>query len=263
MTNDIDTTTTDSGAAAPPPDRAEERRAADRELFARLEAAAFAESPELAMLRERLWRYGWNILRGWMREGTIIAKCRENRVYFPAPYTEVEELMHRADVREEIAIDCLGVAVPHFLSYCLPGWKPQGGRNLTSFFTRVALFCFRDAYRNWATGHRRRMREILGDPLVTYDADYDVWELTPPPGLEQQTVLRETLGTILAQASMEERAVCEAILTTGATQEQIAQRLGTTRKSVERRLRRVRDRARELAEAGVIVVPSVSSAVTR
>ncbi|AQW49509.1 hypothetical protein SHXM_02972 [Streptomyces hygroscopicus] len=76
-------------------------------------------------------------------------------------------------------------------------------------------------------------------------------------------MLRETLGIILAQASMEERAVCEAMLTTGGTQEMIAQQLGTTRKSVERRLSRVRRRAEKLAAAGVIMVPSVSSAVTR
>ncbi|MET9375136.1 hypothetical protein ABZX98_13415 [Streptomyces sp. NPDC002992] len=41
-------------------------------------------------------------------------------------------------------------------------------------------------------------------------------------------VLQETLGIILADASMEERAVCEVMVTTGATQEEIAQRLGTT-----------------------------------
>ncbi|WP_407841357.1 sigma factor-like helix-turn-helix DNA-binding protein [Streptomyces sp. DSM 116496] len=81
--------------------------------------------------------------------------------------------------------------------------------------------------------------------------------------MEHQTVLQETLATILAGASMEERAICTAILETGATQEEIAQKLGTTRKSVERRLYRVRRRARKLAAAGTIVVPSVSSAVSR
>ncbi|WP_413813298.1 hypothetical protein [Streptomyces sp. OE57] len=88
------------------------------------------------------------------------------------------------------------------------------------------------------------MREILGpNTIPVYDAEWEMWELVPAPGPEEQTVLREALGTILAQASMEERAVCEAILTTVATQEVIAQQLGTTRKSVERRLNRVRRRA--------------------
>lgn len=138
-----------------------------------------------------------------------------------------------------------------------PGWR----QNLTSFFIPIALRFFRDAFRGWAAGHRRRMREVLGDTMM-YDPGWDVWERVAPPGPEHQTVLRETLSIILAKASMEERAVCEAMLT-GATQEQIAQQLGTTRKTVERRLSRVRRRAQKLAAAGSIMVPSVSSAVTR
>ncbi|MGV9290719.1 hypothetical protein [Streptomyces sp. NPDC003719] len=82
-------------ATASPMDRAEEQRAADRELFARIEADAFEESPHLSMLRDRIWTYGWKVLRAWMKDGTIIARCREHRVYFAAPYTEVEEIMRR------------------------------------------------------------------------------------------------------------------------------------------------------------------------
>lgn len=245
-------------------DRAAEQRATDGELFARLQADGFRESPHLATLRDRLWRYAWIVLRSWMREGTIIERCREKRINFPAPYTEVEELMRRADVREDLAIDCLGKAVPAFLAKGgrVEEWDPEGGRNLTSFFLHYALYHFRDAYRRWATGHRRRMYEILRPTLYVHDGDYEVWGPPPAPSPEEQTVLRETLDIILEQASMEERAACEAMLT-GATQEEIAQKLGTTRKSVERRLSRVRGRARKLAAAGLIVVPSVSSVVTR
>ncbi|MFJ2406637.1 hypothetical protein ACIOUE_35660 [Streptomyces xanthochromogenes] len=236
----------------------------DRELFARLQASEFAETPHLAMLRERLWRYGWNVLRSWMKDGSIVARCRRARAPFPAPYTEVEEIMRRSEIREALAIDCLSKAVPGYIEYCLPDWDPDGGRNLTSFFMIKALYCFRDAYRDWATGHRRRLRELLGDPVVVYSEDLGKWSLLPPPppGPEHQTILRETLSIILAAASMEERAVCEAMLA-GETQEQIAQRLGTTRKTVERRLSRVRVRAHKLAVSGVILTPSVSSAVSR
>ncbi|MDN3262884.1 hypothetical protein QWJ26_24370 [Streptomyces sp. CSDS2] len=250
--------------APPPPDPRAAQRTADRELFEQLQANGF-EGPHFDLLQDRLWRYGWNVLRSWMKEGVIIERCREHRVYFPAPYTEVEELMRRAEVREDIAIDCLGKAIPSFMHGALREWDPEGGRNLNSFFLHLALWFFRDAYRQWAIGHRRRMREILGPEKRSwvYDWEYEVWDLVPAPGPEEQTVLEEALSIILAGASMEERAVCEAILKTGATQEEIAQRLGTTRKSVERRLSRVRRRARKLAAAGLIVRPSVSSAVTR
>ncbi|MGW4233096.1 FAD-dependent oxidoreductase [Streptomyces sp. NPDC004980] len=85
-----------------------------------------------------------------------------------------------------------------------------------------------------------------------YDREYEEWYRVAIPGPENQTVLEETLDTILAGASMEERAVCKAMLTTDATQEEIAQQLGTTRKSVERRLSKVRQRARKLAAAGTL-----------
>ncbi|MFD4973133.1 ECF-type sigma factor [Streptomyces sp. NPDC058424] len=201
------------------------------------------------------------MLRSWMKDGTIIARCRERNIYFKAPYTEVEEMMRRADVREDIAIDCLSRAVPRYLSVCLQQWDPNGGRNLTSFFMPIALHHFRDAYRRWARVHRRRMYELLGDTYLADDA-YEVWGPVPVPGPEEPAVLRETLRIILAKASVEERTVCEAMLT-GATQEEIAQKLGTTRKSVERRLSRVRKRAKQLATSGLIMVPAVSSAVTR
>ncbi|MEU0074107.1 hypothetical protein ABZ027_31900 [Streptomyces sp. NPDC006332] len=242
--------------------RVEERRARDRELFAEFQATGF-EGPAYEMFRQRLWLYGWNVLRSWMKDGTVIARCRKRNIYFKAPYTEVEEMMRRAEVREDIAIDCLSRAVPYYLSDCLQQWDPEGGRNLTTFFMPIALHHFRDAYQRWAREYRRRLYELSGNSLYRTDDDgFTVWSPPVVPGPEEQTVLRETLILILAKASLDERAVCEAMLT-GATQEEIAQKLGTTRKSVERRLSRVRRRARTLAADGRIVVPSVSSAVTR
>ncbi|MFF8939186.1 hypothetical protein ACF08O_31605 [Streptomyces paradoxus] len=72
------------------PDRAAAQRDADRELFAQLQEDGFT-GPRFALLRERLWVYGWNVLRSWMRKGTIIQKCRERHISFAAPYTEVED----------------------------------------------------------------------------------------------------------------------------------------------------------------------------
>uniref|UniRef100_A0AAU1M5A0 Sigma-70 family RNA polymerase sigma factor n=1 Tax=Streptomyces sp. NBC_00148 TaxID=2903626 RepID=A0AAU1M5A0_9ACTN len=253
--------------ATSPTQSAEERaiaqRAADGELFEQLQADGF-KGPRFDMLQDRLWLYGWRVMRAWMRDGTIVQRCRERRIYFAAPYTEVEEMMRRDDVRQDIAIDCLSGAIPLFMSDCLKQWKPDGGRSLNTYFLHLALSFYRDSYRKWASGHRQRMREVLGpQPRRAYFEDWDEWIPVVEPTFEEQTVLQETLGTILEGASMEERAVCKAMLDTDATQEEIAQKLGTTRKSVERRLSRVRQRARKLAAAGTIVTPSVSSAVTR
>ncbi|MFJ9379529.1 hypothetical protein [Streptomyces sp. NPDC101455] len=203
-------------------------------------------------MRRRLFERH-RVLRSWMKDGTIIARCRKRNIYFKVPYTEVEEMMRRADVREDIAIDCLSRAVPFFVSDCLEQWDPFGGRNLTSFFVPIDLGHVRDAYRRWAREYRRRLYELAGNSLYRTDDDgYSVWAPAAPPSTEESTVLRESLALILAKASLDERAVCEAML-----------KLGTTRKLVERRLSRVRRRAWSLAAAGNVVVPSTSSAVTR
>ncbi|MDT0570330.1 hypothetical protein RM704_23150 [Streptomyces sp. DSM 3412] len=118
-------------------------------------------------------------------------------------------MMRRAEVRDDIAIDCLGRAVPAFMSDVLPEWDPDKGRSLDGFFLHLALCHFRDAYRRWATGHRRRLGAVLGPDKIwiqgrKHDMVYDeVWELVPAPalGLEEQTVLRETLSVILAETS--------------------------------------------------------------
>lgn len=161
----------------------------------------------------------------------------------------------------DIAIDCLGTAVTDFLAEggALEGWNPGKGRNLTSYFLHFALRHFRDAYRRWAREQRRRLFEFIGEDTFQwyrFEQGTVAWGLFPFPGPEHQAVLREALAVILDGASREEYAVCKAMLITGATQEEIAQLLGTTRKSVERRLARVRSRAIKLAAAGVIMTPT-------
>ncbi|UUN25530.1 hypothetical protein [Streptomyces sp. FIT100] len=235
-----------------------EQRAADRELYEQLVTDGFT-GPRFELLREDLWLYGWRVLRRWMREGEIIARCRESDIYFFAPYTEVEEMMRRDEVRVDIAGLCLGKAVPLFMRLLSQGrWNPEGGASIRTFFIGLCLACFRDAYREWAGPYRRRLAEVLHPDVI---GGFPKVSLAPEPAA--QMLFRDTIDTILADASWEERAVCMLMLTTGATQEQIAQRLGTTRKAVERRLGRIRRRAQELAAAGVIMVPSVSSAVAK
>lgn len=81
------------------------------------------------------------------------------------------------------------------------------------------------------------MHEVLGpDVIPYYDPDWEQWMCGSVPGPENQTVLQETLDHILLGFSMEEGAVCKAMLDTGATQEQIAEQLGTTRKAGPLRL---------------------------
>nr|WSX54162.1 sigma-70 family RNA polymerase sigma factor [Streptomyces sp. NBC_00974] len=237
-----------------------ERLATDRDLYEQLQADRFT-GLGFEQLREDLWVYGWRVMRSWMRDGTVIERCRERRIFFAAPYTEVEEMMRRTDVRDEIAHECVAHAVTTFMA-ALPhpqSWDPDRGATMRTYFIGRCLMSFRDAYQRWAGTNRK----LLGIAIDGYwrntgdIPDRPAHALTPA----EMIVLRDTLDQILDGASMEERAICRLILFYGATQEEIAEQLGITRKAVERRLARVRGRARALAAAGQIIVPSVRKAV--
>ncbi|WP_327072082.1 ECF-type sigma factor [Kitasatospora purpeofusca] len=224
--------------------------AADRELYEQLKADEFT-GIRYTLFQEDLWRYGWKCLLAWMRDGSFVTRCQQRLIFFPAPFTEVEELSRREDAREEIAARALATALPSFTCTFEFFWEPGKGATIRTYFIGQCLFALRDAYREWATGHRRRHRAALDSDTVR-SAESDP---------EHQALVLDSLQTILEGASIEARAVCNLMLTTGGTQEQIAEQLGTTRKSVERHLSRLRARARELAAAGTILAPSVRAAV--
>ncbi|MFF3691706.1 hypothetical protein [Streptomyces sp. NPDC002187] len=239
-----------------------EQLATDRELYEQLVADRFT-GPRFEQLREELWLYGWRVMRAWMRDGSVIERCAERNITFSAPYTEVEEMMRRVDIRDEIGHNCVSNAITAFMlalgtEYC---WRPHKGATMRTYLIGACLFAFRDAYRRWATGYRRRLDIALAG----------IWPGTlpvmnqPSHGLDpgHMLVLRETLNRILDGASKEERAICELILSYDATQEQIAEQLGTTRKAVERRLARLRARAVALAVVELIIRPSVRTAAAR
>ncbi|MFF3727433.1 hypothetical protein ACFYYM_34265 [Streptomyces erythrochromogenes] len=254
----------DSAALASRPRGSAERLLADAARLQQIRKEGFrADGPRYRELHDELWVYGWRVMRAWMGDGTVIARCRLKGFRFPAPYTEVEEMMQRADVRDEIAHTCVSKAVQSFLSDLARQdfWDADKGATLRTYFVGRCLMLFGDAYRKWAGPYRRRL-EAAAD---------GIWRgITPVPdrpapslAFDQVVVLQESLDRILLDAAKEDRAICRMILAHDATQEQIAEQLGTTRKSVERRMAKLRSRAHDLASAGVITTPSVSSGAGR
>ncbi|MFE3584522.1 sigma-70 RNA polymerase sigma factor region 4 domain-containing protein [Streptomyces vinaceus] len=251
-------------ATVPRPQGSAERLVADAARVAQVRKEGFrSDGPRYRELHDELWVYGWRVMRAWMRDGTVIARCRLKGFRFPAPYTEVEEMMQRVDVRDEIAHTCVSKAVESFLSDLEKEdfWDAHQGATLRTYFIGRCLMLFGDAYRKWASPYRRRL-EAAAD---------GIWRGIAPvpdrqvPGLsfDEMITLQESLTQILRGASKEDRAICRLILTHDATQEQIAKQLGTTRKAVERRMAKLRARAHDLAAVGVITMPSVSSRTGR
>ncbi len=236
------------------------RLEADRQLYADLAGTGF-EGPGTELLLADLWRYGFDVVLAGMRTGTIYELCAMKGFGFTASEDEMEVLRRRADLRDEVAADCLHHAYQDFIAILQAEyWDPDKGATLRTFFVGTCLFAFRDAFRRWARPRRRYLQMI--DSYAGFERTRE--QSTDTAWFEKAVILRETLDLILDGVSINARAVCKQMLSEpNATQDEIGQMLGKSRKSVERHLSRVRERAQRLAAAGVIIVPSVSSAVTR
>ncbi|MFD3937821.1 sigma-70 family RNA polymerase sigma factor [Streptomyces sp. NPDC058611] len=233
-----------------------ERLAADRELCEQLRTDGF-KGLRFLQLRDDLWVYGWKAVRAWMRDGSIVERCYQRDIFFAAWATEREAMMRQADVRDEIAHHCVSEAVGKLMD-SLAGdhhWEPDGGATMRTYFITFCLWSFRDAFRKWASDYRRRLREAMDGYGHGPGSD-----LSAP----DRMVLQDTLNRILEGASLEEKAICQLILSHDATQEQIAAQLGMTRKAVERRMARVRKRGTAYAIAvGIdMLFPSVQTGMT-
>ncbi|MFC9165854.1 hypothetical protein ACFTZ8_34270 [Streptomyces fungicidicus] len=229
-----------------------ERLAADRALYERLRQRDFT-GWEVKWLRDDLWVYGWRILRAWMKDGTIIAKCGERGILVPARWPEVETLTRRGDLRDEVAHKAVESAVEIFMEEYLPKgrWDPDKGATMRTYFARTCMYAFRDAYKNWAFGYRRNLFAAVAPlrdaNLYAPGASYE--------GFEDTTAFQEAVQRILENAGPEVRAICGYIWETKTSQKEIGAELGMTVRMVEGHMRRLRGRAKLLVARGEIEVP--------
>ncbi|MEW1926766.1 hypothetical protein [Streptomyces sp. NPDC088360] len=223
-----------------------EMLAADRALYERLQADEFV-GREMEQLRQDLWVYGWKVLRAWMRDGTIVEKCGARDIPIPARWHEIETLKRRGDFRDEIAHDATLAAVAQFTDDSLPNgiWDPRKGATMRTYFTVTCMFTFRDAFKKWASSHRRHL-------AVTADVVFDGERLGRNLPPDEAAVYRWTLKRILQDATWEARAICSLIYQQKMTQKEIAEELGMTSRAVEGHMRRLRIQVRKLTARGEI-----------
>ncbi|WP_328418528.1 hypothetical protein OG542_40255 (plasmid) [Streptomyces violaceus] len=229
-----------------------EKLEADRALYERLQQRDFT-GWEWELLRDDLWVYGWRILRAWMKDGTIIAKCGERGIVVPARWPEVETLTRRGDLRDEVAHEAVERAVKTFTEEYLPNgrWDPAKGATMRTYFARTCMYAFRDAYKNWAFGYRRNLfaavSPLMDANLYAPGASYG--------GFEDTTAFQEAVQRILENAGPEVRAICGCIWETKMSQKEIGAELGMTARAVEGHMSRLRGRAKVLVARGEIEVP--------
>ncbi|MFG2306693.1 hypothetical protein [Actinacidiphila glaucinigra] len=224
-----------------------EKLAADQELYALLQRDGFLGT-RMRELENDLWLYGWRCLRAWMREGTIVERCAERNIRFSVRYTEVEAMQRRGDLRDGLAVDTLAPAVEYFTRTVLTeGRWDQHRATMRTYFIGACLVSFRDAFKAWSKGHRRRLAEYS---TAVLHVDQPFREA----GAEEVFLRRDTLRRILSGANLETTAICSLILERGANQKEIGDALGMTSRAVEGQMRRLRLKALEMKRRGEIDV---------
>lgn len=213
----------------------------DRARYERLRLCNF-QGPEMDLLREDLWSYGWRNLRAWMRDGTIFEKCRALDAFVSARWTERETLARRADDRDEIAHISTERAVRWFSEKLLPegAWDPAKGATMRTYFTGTCVFTFRDAFNGWSRTYRQNLL-FTSDRLLVYAS-----RTSPNLSYEDSVAFREAIQRILAGATPEVRAICGCLWEAKMSQKEIGNELGMTSRAVEGHMRRLRTRARRL-----------------
>lgn len=109
-----------------------------------------------------------DVLRAWMRRGTIYDKCaRQSHPIERAPAGALDE-----DEIESMAGMVVAIALRHFRDDVLSKdvWDPDKGASLTTFFVGQCLMRFPEVWRPWLTSARRRIAAIKSSARTFDDA---------------------------------------------------------------------------------------------
>lgn len=144
------------------------RREADRELLAELAACDFT-GRRYKRFEEELAGYGMSVLRGWMHSGYIFELTAARGFALNPSEFELEELTRDSDIREELAIMTVALALPRFRKNALVGggWRFDGGASLSTYFMGACLYVFPNELRKRRVQRKKWMLQDRGDPALT------------------------------------------------------------------------------------------------
>jgi len=216
------TLSTDGNTTDPESDA---RLQADARLRDALAANDFA-GPGYVAFEEDLVRYGSSALIAELTSGLIFAKCAQRGIRLPRWRLSPQDC-------EELAYETLARALPLFRRIALVGgrWRPEGGATLKTYFKNFLLYPFANAYREWRKDQETDAPQHEGIP-----------EDMPCPRLGPQEIYLEREAIRDGLAAIESRNVRAALVLAedGYDQDEIADILGITRRSVEGLLHRHR-----------------------
>lgn len=224
-------------------------------LLQELQAANY-QGPRLQMLTDDLWVYGWDVMRGMVRTGTI-ARVQTGLPHRTMTVEDRQTLHDSAEQRETLIVEALMKAVPTFPRLLASGFYDPDKSALASYFTGWVTRHFWSAYKQWSI---KRHRELT--TLAALRAQGP--ELEPYQDLALTHDQRQALLVILKKATVEQKAIMLG-LATDQTHAAIGAKMGLTSKAVEYRVARLRDTAWGLVERGRInpaLVPGSRAAQT-
>lgn len=211
-------------------------------LLQELRAANY-QGPRYLMLTDDLWLYGWDVMRGMVRTGTI-DRVQTGLPHWAMTVEDRQTLHDSAEEREALILDALMRAVPTFPKLLASGFYDPDKSALTSYFTGWVTRHFWSAYKRWSL---KRQRELA--TLAALRAHGP--ELEPYQDLALTHDQRQALLLILKKATVEQKAVMLG-LANDETHAVIGAKMGLTSKGVEYRVARLRDTAWSLVERGRI-----------
>jgi hypothetical protein len=209
-----------SHQAAEPSDRW--HLAADRKLVDVLAAGGFA-GPRFDRFRDELARYAVSVLSGWMYSGYVFQLAAGRGLVLRPTATELDQLHRDADLRQELAVMVVAVALPAFRAHALVGggWRADGGASLTTYFLGACLTVFPNEFRKYRS---QRQRWQAQDDSGQKAAASRAGAASDPADLIAGTM---RVRADLARMDPRTRAIV-ALRIDGYRQEEIAEMLGET-----------------------------------
>jgi hypothetical protein len=214
------------------------RLLADAELVSRLQWHNFA-GPQWEVFATELARYGVAVLRGWLRTGVIFEKVRSvGWGGLPAPPLDAMD----EHAIESLADETVVIALNKFRTDVLMQhrWKHEQGATLKTFFIGQCLIRFPNVYRSWEAKERehRRRHLAVGDELLLQLVGGEWYE-----DVEDLIIVRMDSSASLHDDVPDQRTRTALVLmAAGYTQQEIAERLGVTEKTIEMLVYRQRRR---------------------
>jgi DNA-directed RNA polymerase specialized sigma24 family protein len=219
-----------------------ERRTADRALLQNLASGGFAGRHYDEFVTE-LVRYAVSVLRAWMYSGYIFKLLDKRGFGLHPDDVELEALHHDIDLRQDLAMMTVALALPRFRQQALieGGWTFEGGASITTYFMGACAYNFPNEFRRWRTSNSRQDRAIAKQRNLSIE--------TAHPSVESTVLGNERVIDHLA--AIKDDKTKQALLRTmdGYTQEEIAELLDeASARAIEGLMYRWRQKAKQKEE---------------